>query len=424
MDDYSFLVIIGGLVLLSAFLSATEIALLALTETKIRKYQEIKGKLSWSLRLWSEHPQRVLATLQSGEAIVDVTATVLAARLFFSWYPSWGIAITVALMTLLTLIVAKALPKTIAAHYADQLAIPSMRFLGLLYYPLMPLALPLSLLSRAVVRLAGGDKESPPVTEDEIQYMIDLGAREGVIDQNEGELLRSVLEFHDTLVRETMLPRTKIVALPIDTDPKVLVETVVRGGHSRVPIYEETIDNVIGVLHTKDLFRAVHETGLEKLEIRPILRAPFFVPDTMKISKLLEEFQNKRSHMAIVIDEFGGTAGLITLEDILEEIVGDIQDEYDIEEKLITPLGKSHFLVDARITVAELEEQTGLTFPEEEGYDTLGGFVTSRVGKVPEVGAEISVDGLLLKVTEADEKHVARVEIQPRNPPAPEAESS
>jgi putative hemolysin len=403
---------IGGLILLSAFLSGAEAALLALTEARVRRYEEDAGKLGWSLRLWLKHPQRVLATLQSGDAIVDVTATVLAAHAAEQLLGPWGVPVAIAGMTLLTLILGKAIPKAIAAHHADRLAIPAMRFIGLLYYPLSVFAIPLSLLSRTVVRLAGGGtRESPPVTEEEIEYMIDLGAREGVIDRNEGELLQSVLEFNDTLVREAMVPRTEIVALSLDIEAKALIETVISGGHSRVPIYEENIDNVIGVLHTKDLFRVVHERGPESLEIKPILRRPFFVPETMKISKLLEEFQTKRSHMAIVVDEFGGTAGLITLEDVLEEIVGDIQDEYDVEEKLITSLGGGRFSVDARISVAELEEQTGLKFPEEEGYDTLAGFVTSRAGKVPEVGEELAVDGLLLKVSEADAKRVARVEI-------------
>jgi magnesium and cobalt transporter len=233
-----------------------------------------------------------------------------------------------------------------------------------------------------------------------------------------------VLEFTDTLVREAMVPRTEIVGLPLGTKPGELVDTVVSGGHSRVPIYEDTIDNIIGVLHTKDLFRVFHEQGAEELAIKPLLRPPFFVPETMKISKLLGEFQTKRSHMAIVVDEFGGTAGLITLEDVLEEIVGDIQDEYDVDEKLVTKLGDDRFSVDARIPIAELEEQTGFKFPDEEGYDTLGGFVTSRAGgKVPQRGAEIYVDGLVLKVTDADEKRVARVEIT-RPPKQEEAETA
>ena len=406
------LFMIGGLILLSALFSLAEASLIALTEARLRKYEEDGNETDWSLRLWIRHPQRVLATLHTGDSIVDVAAIFLAAGVSTFYYGDLAPLIAIPVMILLTLIIGKSIPKAIGTHYAENLAFTSIRLLGILYYPLSLIALPLSWLSRFLLTFAGGAKKSAQITEEEIEYMIDLGAREGVIERKEGELLQSVLEFTDTVVREAMIPRTEMVALPLNASPKELIDAVTRGGHSRVPIYEQTLDSVLGILHAKDLFRLVQESGTEKLNVKPILRKPFFVPETMKISKLLEEFRVKRSHMAIVFDEFGGTAGIITLEDVLEEIVGDIQDEYDDEEQLITKLQTGKFSVDARVSVAELEEQTGVKLPEEDGsYDTLGGFITSHTGKVPEVGAEISIEGFVIKVVAADGKRVSKVEL-------------
>jgi putative hemolysin len=410
------IILIVLLVLLSALLSTAEASLIALTEARLRKYEDDGNEFDWSINLWIKNPQRLLATLHTGDAIVDVTATVLAAGVCSELYGPNGIYIAIAVMIVLTLILGKTLPKALGIHYAEQLAFPSIRFLAILYYPLSIFALPVSWLSNILLGLTGGNKKTTQITEEEIEYMIDLGAREGIIERKEGELLQSVLEFTDTVVREAMIPRTEMVALPVNASPKELIDAVTRGGHSRVPIFENTLDNVLGILHAKDLFRLVQDVGTEKLNVKPILRKPFFVPETMKISKLLEEFRVKRSHMAVVFDEFGGTAGIITLEDVLEEIVGDIQDEYDDEEQLIVKIQTGKFSVDARVSIAELEEKTGIKLPEEGDYDTLAGFITTHSGKVPDVGAEIPAEGFVIKVTAADGKRVSKVELNIATP--------
>ena len=256
----------------------------------------------------------------------------------------------------------------------------------------------------------------PTVTGTEIEHMIDLGEREGVLAHEHSTLLRSALEFEDTVVEEVMVPRTDMVALDITATLPEMLALVKASRHSRFPVYRERRDKIVGTLHVKDLVAHVGQLdGCETFDwtqhVRP---SPLFVPETQKVSKLLRDMQTRRLHLAIVVDEFGGTSGFVTLEDILEEIVGEIQDEYDAEEPLIIDQGGGRYLADARVPLWDLGQKLDIEFPSEVDYETLGGFVTHHLNRVPERGAHFEWNAFLFTVHDADARRVRRVEIVSR----------
>jgi CBS domain containing-hemolysin-like protein len=248
-----------------------------------------------------------------------------------------------------------------------------------------------------------------------------------VLDEVKEELLNSVLEFADLLVKEIMVPRTKVIALDHAASYEEVMRTINENEHSRLPVYEESIDNVLGVVNIKDILKDVrHGLKPEQFQLDKYLRPPFFVPELMKISRLLKEFQKRKMHLALVVDEFGGTSGIVTLEDVVEEIVGEIQDEHDVEEKPIKQIAPNRYLADASLNLRELEDLLGVAFPEEGDYETLGGFLTATAGKVPPPGALVAWNGLSFIVRAGDERRVLKVEIHgkaPEEAPAPPADA-
>lgn len=247
-------------------------------------------------------------------------------------------------------------------------------------------------------------------TERELQELIEESEETGIINEEEGEMLSSIFEFGETIVREVMVPRTDMVVCSIDAPIKEVLEAVIESGHSRIPVYGETVDSIVGVVYAKDLLRHWGQP-LDQIELRSLLRKAYFIPETKLIEELLREFRHSRVHLAIVIDEYGGTSGLITIEDLLEEIVGDIQDEYDREEEWLELQEDGSLLVDGRLNLEELEEHFELVIPREK-YDTVAGFLSHLAGHIPCSGEEFSSNGLCFKVLSSDERRIDQVQIR------------
>ena len=250
------------------------------------------------------------------------------------------------------------------------------------------------------------------VTGEAIQQIIDAGEVEGLINEDENEMIRSIFEMKNRVVREIMVPRTDMAAVPVDAPLNEVLDTINRCGHSRIPVYEGTVDNITGLLYAKDLLR---EWGKEAadIQLKRLIRSPFFIPETKNFEELLQDFKRKRVHIAIVIDEYGGTSGLITIEDILEQIVGDIQDEYDTEEEWLIEQPDDSVVVDARLPIEELEERFGIEV-ERDKFDTVAGLIFHLIGRIPKIGEEIESDPLLMTVLEADERKIRKVRIVER----------
>ena len=248
------------------------------------------------------------------------------------------------------------------------------------------------------------------VTQEDIETIIDSGQETGLIDEDGNEMIHRILEMKDVVVREVMVPRTDILALEVNASIDDMTKLVVKAGHSRVPVYDETIDKVVGIVYAKDLLK-YWISKAKNGKIRDIMRKPLFVPETKNIDELFKELKSKRIHIAIVVDEYGGTSGLVTIEDLIEEIVGDIQDEHDVEEEEFAMVRENEYVADARIDIDELSENLDIEIPKED-YDTLGGFLVHMSNNIPSVNDEIAYKNILFTIVEADERKVSKVGIK------------
>ena len=259
-----------------------------------------------------------------------------------------------------------------------------------------------------ISRFVTGRKKT---TEQEIYDFIEASEEEGLVNEEECEMIRSIFSLGTTIVREVMVTRTEMACVRVDATVRELLDTIIACGHSRIPVYEDSIDNIIGLLYAKDLLKQ-WGTDEQSLSVRSIMRPPYFIPESKNLEQLLQEFKRKRIHLAIVIDEYGGTSGLITIEDLLEQIVGDIQDEYDREESLLTVNPDGSITADGRLPVEELEEHFGIQI-ERDNFDSVGGLAFHLTGKIPTVGDIIEGAGLCLKILDADLRRVKKIGIRP-----------
>ena len=271
-----------------------------------------------------------------------------------------------------------------------------------------------TMFSHAMERLksffGSGKEREQSRLEEEIQSIIDEGEEKGLIDEKSGEMIQSILEFRDTVAREVMIPRTDIVAIPSDAPIGEIIDQVTQHGYTRMPVYDGSVDNIIGVLNVKDLLR-LWSMPVGEADLKPLLRKPYFIPETKNIHLLLHELKDQRQHMAIVIDEYGGTAGLVTLDDLIEEIVGEIRDEHDADETDFIDLPDGSVLVDSRVEIEKLEARFGIAIPEGK-YETVAGFILHLIRKIPLTGDVIRHDDLEMIIASADERSIKKVKIR------------
>ena len=295
-------------------------------------------------------------------------------------------------------------------------AIEVFRWIRPVEWGLAPVVAPVLLVKRTVDRLISRERVDlvDNVTEFDVERMINRGEQSGTLSELHAEMLRSVLEFQDTVTREVMVPRTHVVALDVHTSVQKALELVVDKGHSRYPVFRDTVDHIEGLLYAKDLFKFFKDDASSDKDISALVRRPaYYVPESKKVSSLLREMQVRRFHMAVVIDEFGGTAGIVTLEDIIEEIVGEIRDEHDKEDVPVKMLRPGVYTAKASVSIYDLEDILDVEIPKSNGdYDSLGGMITEVAGRVPKIGESVEIGGLKLTIREADKKHVVRVEIR------------
>jgi putative hemolysin len=301
------------------------------------------------------------------------------------------------------------IPEALALRYTEPLALALVRPMQWMSIALAPLVRFAIVLSNWLAIPMGGQKRGSAalVTEEELKTMVDAGEEEGLIEEEEKEMILSVLDFGDTIAREVMVPRIDIVALEVNTPFSEALNVVISAGHSRIPVYRGTIDDIIGVLYAKDMLAALRDQKAPSLE--QMLRPVYFTPESKRVIELLQELQKQRIHMCIVVDEYGGTAGLITIEDILEEIVGDIQDEYDAEEPEVMPLtGEEGYILNPSMHIEDAAELLKVSFPRGES-DSLGGFIYDQLGKVPVVGEKVSHNGWVFEVLAVNDRRILKV---------------
>jgi putative hemolysin len=411
--------------LLSASFSGVETALTALSEARARALVESGTRRGRLLKLWLDKPHHVLTATLIGDHAVNTVIAVVAALIADRAFQS--LAVTVAVATIIVLVFGEITPRSFAKTHAGTIGPALMPLVWLTYIASYPLVVLFTRFSHLLVRASGGavTRSGPFVTEDDIVSMIQLGSKEGVLDKQSGRMLTSIFDLGDTLVREVMMPRTDISALPLTASLDEVLAEVREKGHSRMPVYDDTLDEVKGFFHTKDLLVVLAEK--KPFNLKEHLRPVLFVPELMRVSDLLKLFQKRKTHLAVVVDEYGGTAGIVAFEDVLEEIVGPIQDEHDVEDTPIRKLDDGRFVAEGRAGLYELSEALGVQFPANGGYETLGGFLIARTGRMPQRGDRVVFSGFSFVVRDADEKRVARVDIDrthPTVPPAPAMEVS
>jgi putative hemolysin len=391
-----------------AFFSAAETSLTSLSEGKTKQIIENKRLGFKALRIWLKWPNRVLTALLVGNTIAAVLFGALLEKMVNS------LLATIA-ATFVLLLFGEVTPKTFARYSAEKIAPILMTMLYPIYWVLQPVVLTVSGIALFIVRITGAKSanDGPVATEEDIEFMVRLGHQEGVIEQEQGEMLESIFEFGDTLVKEAMVPRTEINSIEKSAPIEAIIELIKEHGHTRWPVYVDNIDNVIGVFHTKDLLAALLKNR-DEIKLADYIRPALFVPDMMKIGALLKEFKHGRAHLAIVVDEYGGTAGMITLEDVIEEIVGEIRDEYDSEEdeRVFHKIDEDNYSADGKASIYHLGDVLDLEFPEDEAFESLAGFLIATYGKMPPANAEIDFGGWRFMVKNVDEKRITTVLIR------------
>jgi putative hemolysin len=406
---------VASCVVVGALFAAADAACTAIPEARLHALVDADGGESAPLARFAAEPNTVLARLLVGRVVCTVGAAVIAARALDERYSSYGVLFAFFLVTFAYTAFAE-VATTLARLRATSVAGPLLRLVRPFELAVIPLAAPLAFIGRAV-SAARTQRASDPaetarqaeIAEKEVEYLIEEGQRTGTLGH--GDLLQAAVEFKGTRAAEVMVPRTKIVALDIETPLQRLLEIITAEGHSRFPVYKGRVDEVVGLLYVKDLFRVVregklHSTSLEALVRRPVL----FVQEQQEVSTILREMRQQRLHMAIVLDEFGGTAGLVTLEDILELLVGDIRDELD-EEDPVQDLGGGRLLVDATLSLDALSSRIGVPLPEADNVVSVGGLVMEQLGKVPATGTVVQVGPVDFVIRDADERRVRRIEV-------------
>jgi len=367
-----------------------------------------------------------MATVQIGVTLVGFLASAFAAvsvaGIPAKWLVAAGMsassakALAVLLVTILvgaiTLVLGEIAPKSLAMQHSERVALKTAGTINLLAILALPAVRIISFLSDLVVRPFGGHVRfsAPILTEEELKMLVEAGEEEGVIEIEEKQMIHSIFDFTDTVARQVMKPRTDMHCASITSSLDELLDVITTTGHSRIPIYEDNVDKIIGVVHAKDLLPVLRQEK-RLFDIRAVMREAYFIPETKDLAELLAEFKGGHIQMAIVRDEYGGTAGLVTVEDLLEEIVGEIRDEYDIEEPLIDVLDEDHAIVNARMSVDDLNEQMSLSIPESEEYETIGGFVFDLFGRQPVSGEVVSYENVDFRVEEIEGGRLERITV-------------
>lgn len=413
-DSSMQLVILAALIFLSAIFSSAETAFLSANRIRLRNLQEDGEKKADLVLTMLENQNKLISALLVGNNIVNIGSSALATQMATIKYGDMGVGIATGVMTLLVLVFGEVVPKNLAAAHAETWAMFIAPFIRLVSLVLTPVVYLLTKLSDFVVRFSKKDEDDPTITEDEFKILVNVGQEEGVFDESETEMINSIFEFDGTLVKAIMVPRIDIVAVDVEDNINEALRLIVEGGHSRIPAYEDSIDNIVGILYAKDIFEHL-DADFDQMKVKELIRSAYYIPETKKVSDLLNELRLKKVHMAIILDEYGGTNGLVTIEDLIEEIIGDIQDEYDVEEDLIVMHSDNQLVADARAPIGDVEEAFDVELDEElledSEADTIGGLAFENLGGIPAVGDEVTVDRFLIRIVEVSGRRIAKVEV-------------
>ncbi len=438
MDPTTIWVLLLELILVAvlAILSASEAALHTIRRPQLIEELAERGRRGRRAGTMGRRAIEYLAAIQVAEffivfAFSGISAAFVAPRLSdllrFVFGPGApvvrdvaAVVVTVAVLSLIAVLLGLFVPRAIGARHAQAVLLVLVWPLEFVTWITQPLVGLLFFLARLLTRPFGANPEAGAlalVTEDEIRSLVETGQAQGVLQEREQRMITSIFAISEKPVHEVMVPRTDIVAIDVDTPAAEILKDITKVGHSRIPVFEGSPDNIIGILYVKDLFRRLAR-GEKDVQIRPYLRPAQFVPESKKIDQLLRDMQKEKVHIAIVVDEYGGTSGLVTIEDLVEEIVGEIRDEYDVEQEMVLPVSETEALMDARVPFEEVREAFALDLPSSENYDTLGGFIVAQLGRFPRAGEAVEAGGARFVVETVEGRRIRRVRVVKKTPTA------
>jgi len=402
---------------LAALAASAETSLTSISRVRLRQLVEQKVPQAIVVERLHQDPNAYLSTILIVNTVAIIVAssaaTLLALHLYQQRVAEWLVSLV---LSLVVLIACEITPKTLALQRAERVALRMARLVAWATWVMRPIVFVLTAITRLILRMLGGRAQvrGPFVTEEELKMLVSVGEEEGVLEEEEREMIHGIFEMGDMLVRELMVPRTDLVAIEVNEPVEKAVDLVTKHGHTRIPVYDGNLDHIVGVLYAKDLLRAVVRG--EHKTLREIARKPYFTPESNKVQDVLRDLRKNRVHMAIVVDEYGGTAGAVTIEDILEEIVGPIQDEYDIgEEDEIQFISPNEVVLDGRVSVDDVNELLKLSIAADD-YDTIGGYVLNQLGAAPKVGATLKLGNAELRVEAVQGTRIKKVRIKSQTP--------
>ena len=407
------------LFVLSAFFSGSEVALFSLDKKKLQNTFESDPLIRRYLQNLLDFPRRLLVTILLGNTLINVAASIIAVSIAIDYSHDTGfprnIALTIEIicLTLCILLFGELIPKIWAAKnpvaFAKLISIP-LYWLNVILFPLSEI---MTEAIRSSIGLLKIDKRKSAIQSEEITELANLGHERGTIIEEEHGLISSIVNFRSVAVHEVMTPRVDIVSVSEETNFNEILDIITKTGHSRIPLFRKDLDEIIGIVYSKDLLPYIKKVESRiNFSLANIARKAMFIPRTKLISSLMHEFQEKKMHLAIIVDEYGGTAGLITLEDIIEEILGEIRDEYDKEESPITKVGDNNYIVLGKLAMDELNELLNTTFNENSNYETVGGMILNYAGQIPKEGYSFQIDGYKFIVKEIQNKRIKKVQVE------------
>ncbi|MCC0644504.1 MULTISPECIES: hemolysin family protein [unclassified Clostridioides] len=405
------IIILVVLLMGSAFFSASETALMSLSKIRIRYMQDegVKGaKLVSSL---IESPNKLLSSILVGNNVVNIAATSISTSLFIGLMGEKGVALATAVMTVLVLIFGEITPKTIAASNSEKVSLLVSKPIRVIIFVLRPVVWVFNIITNVIFKLFGITHKGAKsfITEEELKTMVNVSHEEGVLEMEEREIINNVFEFGDMQAKNAMIQRIDMVAIDMEDSYDEIIQVFKEEKLSRMPVYEETIDDIVGILNIKDII-FLSDEEIESFDIKNYMRDPFFTYEFKKITQLLEEMKLEKSQMAIVVDEYGGTSGLLTIEDLVEVIVGDIEDEYDEEEDEIQVIKEDEYIVDGSTKIGDVNELIGVNLESEE-FDSIGGFIIGHLSRLPEENEVIEVDNIRFCIESIEKNRIKKIRI-------------
>jgi putative hemolysin len=400
------------LLIFSAFFSASETALMSLSKIRLRHMVDSETKGAELINKLLKNPSKLLGAILVGNNISNIGASALATSLAInnSKNAASGVAIATAAMTIVVLIFAEITPKSLAAQNSEKISLKVARPISIITFVLNPLITVLIYITNTIIKILGGeiDKVKPFITEEELKTMVSVSHEEGVLEGEEKQMIYNVFEFGDSQAKDVMTPRTDMIVANINSTYQELINIFREEQFSRLPIYEETVDNIIGVLYIKDLI--FFEDGKEEFSIEKHMRVPYFTYEFKSTVDLFADMRAKRVPIAILLDEYGGTSGIVTIEDLVEEIVGDLEDEYDDDEDKIEVIKEDEYIVDGDTKISMVNEMIGLNI-ESEDFDSIGGFVTGILGRLPKTGETINYNDTKFIIQNTNRNRIVKLKI-------------